>query len=311
MPKISSYDIHRLALISDTEQQQAKENNFYQVSALKPQEGEGFIDIAHFPKVQIVRSIVHLKSEKKLQRNIPLHFFGVNLFLNGQQTITFPDLKQRYEIKSPSLLLRKGYLGNVEVELPAKVPLAMLSLDINNDLSDYLDPETIDSYLLQFNKGSEQTKLIEGISEEMYQNLHQLLHIPQCQNHIDLLNLESKSLKLLSQLLHEYRDQSHVSRLTKQAQQILQNDLSQKITISQLARRIGTNECDLKRIFKQESGYTVNEYRTLQKMERALQLLKSRYRLIQIADYLGYSSVYYFVEVFKKHFGYPPIEQNY
>lgn len=310
MNKLSTYDVHRLAIISDIEQSPVIETSSYQASFLEEHEGQGFIDIANFQRLQIVRSRFILKQEKSIQRDIPLHFLGVNLFLEGDHQIHFPQLEQSIDIHAPCLLLRKGYLGEVIIDLPKNQPMAILSLDLNNELLQQLDPNAFQSHLLQFNNGNEQLKLINHISSETLVQLQKLLYLPECKNELDLIHLESRSLTLLSLLLQEYHSQPQFSQNIENAMHILENNLAKKITIPQLARMIGSNECDLKRLFKVETGYTIHEYRTKQKMHAALQFLKNHYPLIQIADLLGYSNVYYFIRVFEKYFGYPPIESN-
>lgn len=308
MNKLSTYDVHRLAIISDIEQSPVIETSSYQASFLEENEGQGFIDIANFQRLQIVRSRFILKQAKSIQRDIPLHFLGVNLFLEGNHQIYFPQLEQSIEINAPCLLLRKGYLGEVIIDLPKKQPIAILSLDLNNELLQQLDPHAFQSHLLQFNNGNEQLKLINHISSETLIQLQKLLSHSECRNELELIQLESYSLTLLSLLLQENHQVPQFSQNVQNTMQILQNNFSQKITIPQLARIIGSNECDLKRTFKAETGSTIHEYRTTKKMEAALQFLNNHYPLIQIADLLGYSNVYYFIRVFTKYFGYPPIE---
>lgn len=308
MNKLSTYDIHRLAIISDIDQNLSIDAQIYQATTLHESEGSGFIDIANFQRLQIVRSHFTLNQRKSIQRDIPLHFFGANLFLEGDHTIIFPEMNQTIKIEAPCLLFRKGYLGRTLINLPAQKPINILSLDFDKKLLESLDTWNSDSHLLQFNESLDQLNLIPTVSPEILQLLQKILYFGECHNLLELIQFESLSLSLLTLLIEEDHEQQPFSSLVQNALQILSNNLEKKITIVQLSRLIGSNECTLKRVFKQETGFTIHEYRTKQKMKEALKLLNLRYSLIEIADLLGYSNVYYFIRIFKNHFGYLPIE---
>ncbi|MBE6538280.1 MAG: helix-turn-helix transcriptional regulator [Ruminococcaceae bacterium] len=62
-----------------------------------------------------------------------------------------------------------------------------------------------------------------------------------------------------------------------------------------------------KRIFIKKIGVTPIQYIVKLRMDRAIELLKTkRYTITEIADMCGYENVYYFSRVFKKHTGVAP-----
>lgn len=283
----------------------------YQASELAEESGKGFIDFAHFSHMQIVRSNFSLQQDRKLERDIPLQFFGVNIFLQGNHTIDFLDLHKSFEIQPSTILLRKGYLGKTHISLPSDSPITILSLDFDIDLLQKYDLPYLNQEIIQFKEGREQVKLLTNIDSQLLQTVQQILHFPICSSSLDVMVLESLALSLLVNLLKNHgRRSEKYSQVIMKAMEVLCLNLNTNIKISQLARLSGINECDLKRYFKQETGQTVGEYKLKLKMTEALYLLNQGQSIEMISDALGYSSAYYFKNVFQRYFGHAPIEIN-
>lgn len=82
---------------------------------------------------------------------------------------------------------------------------------------------------------------------------------------------------------------------------------NEKVTPDSLSKVFGLSKEHICNLFKSGLGMTVSEYVNMVKLDRALELLSnSSMNISQIAEYLGYSSVYYFSKVFKSRFGVSP-----
>lgn len=93
----------------------------------------------------------------------------------------------------------------------------------------------------------------------------------------------------------------------KQARDYLENHFIHPPTIKQLARRIGSNEFVLKKVFKYMYGDTVYGFILNLKMQLALELLKNpQLSIQQVAEEVGYKHAQHFSTAFKKKFGNPP-----
>lgn len=80
------------------------------------------------------------------------------------------------------------------------------------------------------------------------------------------------------------------------------------IRIAQLAAYCGLDRHYLCRIFKEETGSTLQAYVIGLKMRRARELLLStELRVGDVARSVGYTDVYNFSKMFKKHFGFSPL----
>ena len=93
------------------------------------------------------------------------------------------------------------------------------------------------------------------------------------------------------------------------ARQILHQHIGDPITIKELSRKIGTNECYLKKGFKEMFGTTIFDYYQQIRMDHATILLKQKgLTVTEVSMLLGYSSISHFSTAFKRHTGIKPCE---
>ncbi|MFN4285274.1 MAG: helix-turn-helix domain-containing protein [Lacibacter sp.] len=94
-----------------------------------------------------------------------------------------------------------------------------------------------------------------------------------------------------------------------QARDILLQRIGEPITIKELSRKVGTNECYLKKGFKELFGTTIFDFYQSQRMEHARYLLYEKgLSVTEVSMLLGYSSISHFSTAFKKHTGLKPCE---
>ncbi|MGC4102350.1 helix-turn-helix transcriptional regulator [Ferruginibacter sp.] len=90
---------------------------------------------------------------------------------------------------------------------------------------------------------------------------------------------------------------------------IIRRDIGSPIIIKQLARQAGTNECTLKRMFKQIMNISIYQYVLQLRMHKANQLLtNTQYKIKDIAIECGYESFAGFVTTFRRYHGFTPGE---
>ena len=83
--------------------------------------------------------------------------------------------------------------------------------------------------------------------------------------------------------------------------------IKERITIEELADRLGVSASYLSRLFKKETGDSVSAYIRRQKIEMAKNLLRySDYALIEIANHLSFSSQSHFIQQFRELVGMTP-----
>ena len=101
----------------------------------------------------------------------------------------------------------------------------------------------------------------------------------------------------------------HHSRLVRQVRSYILSHLGQSITTKALAREVGLNRTYLCKRFTEETGLTLNRYVTQVKAEEAKRLMDvTQKSLLEIGEYLGFSSQSHFQRAFKKISGITPGE---
>ena len=93
------------------------------------------------------------------------------------------------------------------------------------------------------------------------------------------------------------------------AQNILEEQYDQNITIKELSRKVAMNECYLKKGFKAVTGKTIHEFQQNQRIIRAKLMLREEGKSVtEVAALLGYSSISHFSTAFKRATGTKPCE---
>jgi AraC-like DNA-binding protein len=93
------------------------------------------------------------------------------------------------------------------------------------------------------------------------------------------------------------------------AREILLQHIGDPITIKDLAKKVATNECYLKKGFKEMFGTTIFDFYQSQRMEHAKYLLYDKgLSVTDVSSLLGYSSISHFSTAFKKHTGLKPCD---
>jgi len=133
------------------------------------------------------------------------------------------------------------------------------------------------------------------------------------------LYLKSRFIELLMLQFQEYEtscrsadatfiDQSNLVKM-QEARDIINANIAKPCTLVDLAQQVGTNECYLKKHFKQAFGTTVFGYLHKQRMETSREILLSgKKKISEVAKLSGYKHASHFTSAFKKYFGYLPTQ---
>lgn len=106
-----------------------------------------------------------------------------------------------------------------------------------------------------------------------------------------------------------YNDEKRISALIRDVEKYIDKKYSENITIKDIADKVYITPQYLCKIYKKETGETINGYITNLRMEKAINLMDDRrYKIFEIAIKLGYKDPNYFARVFKKHTGKNPSE---
>lgn len=99
------------------------------------------------------------------------------------------------------------------------------------------------------------------------------------------------------------------SKITNDALTIIDRNLSQKLSLNELASQLRVSPSNLSRLFKKETGYSFSDFLLNKRIEEAKRLLDySQHNLTEISGILNFSTKSYFISCFKKVTGKTPNE---
>jgi AraC family transcriptional regulator len=95
--------------------------------------------------------------------------------------------------------------------------------------------------------------------------------------------------------------------LAEAAKAELWSSLSERLSLPELARRLNTSPSHLARVFRRETGFSVDDYGRNLRLRAALERISDhRRRLTSLALDLGFSSHGHFTDAFRREFGVAP-----
>jgi transcriptional regulator GlxA family with amidase domain len=101
----------------------------------------------------------------------------------------------------------------------------------------------------------------------------------------------------------------HEDEPIKKAQELIEDNYKEKITVEELAEKLALGRRNLERRFKKATSNTVTEYIQRVKIEAAKKSLEtSRMNINEVMYEVGYSDTKAFRNIFKKFTGLSPIE---
>ena len=109
------------------------------------------------------------------------------------------------------------------------------------------------------------------------------------------------------QIIIFQKDTSIVDTRIKRILQYISIHYSEPLTVQKMAEMINLSDMYFGNLFKKETGLSFRYFLTQVRMNRAEEMLYSgEYKIHEIADACGFSDVFYFSRIFKKHRGITP-----
>ena len=100
------------------------------------------------------------------------------------------------------------------------------------------------------------------------------------------------------------RSPAHGLVLAQRIKDYLQESYTQKITLESLALEMGVSVSQIKRTFREQIGQSMVNYITNLRISQAKRMIREGdLNFTQIAETVGYDSIYYFSSLFKKNTG--------
>lgn len=122
------------------------------------------------------------------------------------------------------------------------------------------------------------------------------------QNAIRQIDVEKKKYGIL-----EFEEKKTGNRYIDYMIQEIHNNYSTRLVLSDISEKCKASCTYLNVKFKEETGYTFNDYLNRYRIQKAVDLLReNQYKIYEIAEMVGFSDYKYFIKVFKKYTGSSP-----
>lgn len=134
-----------------------------------------------------------------------------------------------------------------------------------------------------------------------------ILKMDKCHTIDEISKLHDVMCMDYAKQMHEIRNAQILSKPIVLCIDYIYSHIHYRITIAELADYLNLSESYLSKLFTKEMGVSLSQYILDLKIEKAKNLLQySDYNIVEIANYLSFSSQSHFIQVFQKKTGLTP-----
>lgn len=134
-----------------------------------------------------------------------------------------------------------------------------------------------------------------------------ILKMDKCQTIAEIADLHDVMCIDICKQMNVLRNSQILSKPIVLCIDYIYSHIHNRITVSELSNHLNLSESYLSKLFHKEMGLPISQYILNLKIEKAKNLLQySEYTIIDIANYLSFSSQSHFIQVFQKFTGLTP-----
>ncbi len=120
---------------------------------------------------------------------------------------------------------------------------------------------------------------------------------------LNTTNLLEKIIALINKLSYNKKNNTHLIK----AMNYIVDHYAENITLESVSKKVFVSNYYLSHLFSDQLKMTFQEYLTKVRMEASLELIKSgQYKIMEIAEMVGFNDSSYFAKVFRKYYGTVP-----
>ena len=237
----------------------------------------------------------------------PIHarcHFGLQFTLDAAYIIHAAAMQQDLNVRARQIWQRCSDLGEIGTTWLANQRNRLISLDFSPDITSRWQEDG----LLSADDIHSATPIALATSvgsKRIFAHVARIINQPMVTLH-DRLLLESQILALCADYFAGNNSPQRKDKIDD-AIDIIRSEYHSPLTITELARRIGLNECYLKQQFKVRTGQTIATYIRDLRMNEAMRLLLDENKTLQqTAWHVGYRNPDGFSRAFRKAYGISP-----
>lgn len=128
-----------------------------------------------------------------------------------------------------------------------------------------------------------------------------------CHSVDEVIHLHTEMVLDFTTKMHHLKKETILSKPITLCTDYIYNHIHERITIECLADYTQLSTSYLSKLFKKEVGVSISDYIREKKIDNAKNLLRySNYSLIEISNYLAFSSQSHFIQTFERYVGVTP-----
>ncbi|PWC14534.1 helix-turn-helix transcriptional regulator [Brenneria corticis] len=280
--------------------------------------GEGWTDMHEFDNgIMVGRRCCRLTHPLENEHPTLPDSVSLSFMVSGQighGVANYPSLTA----SAGDILLRTAP-GVLRRSVPAGCLLSGVSIDIPRDMFLTLQEQGVDISFLHRHGSYAVLRPTAQMAAGLCQLCQRVLNLQVHNSLLARLELESLTIEILLRFLTTCADAppdganalpQRWQRALNEVLEILHAEWNQPLTIAQLARRAGINECYLKKLFRERTGQGIAGYLRRLRMQRAREMIDSgRYTVQHVAQQCGYACASRFTQAFQREYGYSPSRQ--
>lgn len=241
-------------------------------------------------------SYSHSTVMQSQQDNNAYHWLALSLSDSENSLLSATIMEERYNHENSLIdAIQKGQKRRLETLLSriSEVAFEQRSADPVRNVKNYC---IITNTL--FRKAAEQGGVHPVYIDKISTGF--ALRIEQLNSSAAGISLITEMAKTYCRLVREHSTKGYSSPIQK-AILLIEGNLSQPLSLSQLAGELNVNSSYLSTLFKKETGSTLTDYIVNRRISQARHLLETtRLQIQTIAQLCGFEDVHYFSKVFKR-----------
>ncbi len=273
--------------------------------------GKGYFDSLRFNGISLSRIDCLVNSPIEICKVKESAFLGIHICLQGCVEYSVGKMVDPYHVDALQIRIVSDELGEVKSRVSANRAISEVSIFLS---------EQACNDLLQWDKFSAVagSKLNGNLSicdmGALHKTLLHLINFSHPQNQFEIVALQGYCLVIVGEILNRVIQNNTAAAPVKLAsaervKSLIDSNVKNNQTIRQLANLSGTNECYLKKEFKELTGCSIVDYRQRQRIRHAQVLLgQGLLNIDALAAEVGYQNTDHFVRIFRRHIGFHPRE---
>ncbi|MEM6736907.1 MAG: AraC family transcriptional regulator [Bacteroidota bacterium] len=282
--------------------------------------GQGGVQEVFFDNIYIAFGEFHLVNDTRLYYESESEFIEMTFLLDGHMSTTSSALEKDFTLGEGfhNIVYTKDFKGSQLSSAQQTQKILKINLSPSSFLKYFPDSDKAYEKMKVCMEQGKNHLLFDAsfhITSQMYSIIADIMGCRR-KGLYKKMYLESKVIELLMLQMEQSRPdifseslslkKHHIEKLY-QVKELLEDDITSIMSLTDMAKKVGSNTCTLKRGFKELFGTSIYSYWKGLRLEKAKTILTNEQISVkEVARKIGYRNPEHFTSAFKKQFGVSP-----